>query len=189
MPISSRNKVTWLPGHYYHIYNRGARRKSIFYTSANYLFVLRKLKRYCLEFDLTLIAYCLMPNHYHFLVRQNGENRAGLLPQRVFLSYTKAFNKSYQESGTLFEGQFKVKHVNNEPWLLYLCKYIHFNPVKDGIVSSPDAWIYSNYLDWINERPGTLVDREFVIDHFQGPEHYRLEMEQFLIDSNFEIDF
>ena len=130
-----------------------------------------------------------MPNHYHFLIRQNQTNRAGLLPERVFLSYTKAFNKRYQESGTLFEGRFKTKHVDNQPWLLYLCKYIHFNPVKDGLVSSPDSWPYSNYLDWINQRQGKLLDKRFIIDHFQSPERYQNEMNQFLLDSGYDVEF
>ena len=64
-----------------------------------------------------MIVYCLMPNHYHFLVRQNGENAAGLLPQRVFNSYTKAYNKRYKHSGTIFEGRYKAIPVEQEPYL------------------------------------------------------------------------
>lgn len=189
MPHPRKETIAWVPGHYYHIYNRGARRKSIFYEEENYLMVIRNFKKYCRQFNLTLIAYCLMPNHYHLLVRQNGSDRAGLLPQRSFLSYTHAFNRRYNESGTLFEGRFKTKHVNTEPYLCYLCKYIHFNPVKDGIVSTPDSWLYSNYLDWIGEREGTLLDKEFIKDHFQSGESYRREMHGFLVDGGYEIDF
>ena len=98
MPYPRREKISWQPGSYYHMYNRGARRKSIFFEQDNYLMVIRNFKKYCLEFDLTIIAYCLMPNHYHILARQNGDHRAGLLPQRSFLSYTQAFNKRYNEA-------------------------------------------------------------------------------------------
>jgi putative transposase len=97
-------RPAYLPGQFYHFYNRGCRRLPIFREAENYLFVLRKIKKYTQEFDLKLIAYCLMPNHYHFLVQQAGKSAAGLLPQRVFNSYSKAFNKRYQHSGTLFEG-------------------------------------------------------------------------------------
>jgi REP element-mobilizing transposase RayT len=76
----------YLPGHYYHIYNRGASRTSIFFEPDNYIFVIRKMKKYSRELDLTFIAYCLIPNHYHFLIRQNSEQAAGLLPQRVLTS-------------------------------------------------------------------------------------------------------
>jgi putative transposase len=99
------------PGYYsggvYHIYNR----VSIFREPDNYLFVLRKTKRYLQELHLTLLTYCLMPNHFHFLIRQNGELPAGMLSQRVFNSYSKAYNKRYQHSGTLFEGPYRVKVV------------------------------------------------------------------------------
>ena len=163
----------YLPGEYYHIYNRGAHQVSIFREPENYLFVLRNMKQYAQEFDLTLIAYCLMPNHYHFLIRQNGEARAGLLPQRVFNSYTKAYNKRYEHSGTLFEDNYKVIHVQSEAHLLNLCGYIHSNPVKDGFVTQLEDWPYSNYLEWIGERNGTLVDRDFIAEHFGTPAAYR----------------
>ena len=80
----------YLSHHYYHVYNRGAGKHPIFREGENYVFVLRRMKEYLRALELTAIAYCLMPNHYHFLIRQDGEHAAGLLPQRVFNSYTKA---------------------------------------------------------------------------------------------------
>ena len=109
MPYARKDKITWLPGHYYHIYNRGARQVTIFREPDNYHFVLYRVKKYCQELNLSIIVYCLMPNHYHFLVRQNGENAAGLLPQRVFNSCTKAYDKRYKHSGTIFEGRYKLE--------------------------------------------------------------------------------
>jgi len=162
----------YLPGQYYHFYNRGHSRASIFREDANYLFVLRKLKAYVGELNVALVAYCLMPNHYHFLVRQDGEQGVGLLPQRVFNSYTKAYNKRYAHSGTLFEGSYEVKPVNEQKHLLHLCRYIHVNPVKDGFVATPTDWPYSNYQEWVGLRAGTLVDQAFIQAHFPTPEHY-----------------
>ena len=160
----------YLPGHYYHIYNRGAHRISIFLEEDNYIFVLRKAKGYCRSFDLSVIAYCLMPNHYHFLIRQDGEQPAGLLPQRVFNSYSKAYNKRYEHSGTLFEGTYQVVAVESEAHLLHLCRYIHANPVTHGLVEDVKEWPYSNYPEWIGVRDGTLLDREFVREHFPSPQ-------------------
>jgi putative transposase len=165
----SRKIPVYLPGHIYHIYNRGASRALLFRDEDNYVFALRKIKRYARELTLTLIAYCLMPNHYHLLVRQDGQEQAGLLPQRVFNSYTKAYNKRYDHSGTLFEGPYKAIHLKNESHLLHLCRYIHANPVKDGLASTPEDWPYSNYLEWLGERPGTLIDRAFVGEHYPVP--------------------
>ena len=172
----------YLPGHYYHFYNRGAHRVSIFREEDNYLFVLRKTKEYCRSLALTPIAYCLMPNHYHFLIRQDGENRAGLLPQRVFNSYSKAYNKRYEHSGTLFEGNYRVILVENEAHLLHLCRYIHANPVKHGLVTDLAEWPYSNYLEWIGERNGALVDRDFVRKYFASPQSYQEFVLDYLIE-------
>lgn len=161
-----RPRPEFLPGCYYHIYNRGAHRVSIFYETDNYLFVLGKMKRYVRALQVTPIAYSLLPNHYHLLTRQDGEQRAGLLPQLVFNSYSKAYNRRYNHSGTLFEGSYRIILVEEETHLLHLCRYVHANPVKHGLVDRPEDWPYSNYLEWIGLRQGTMVDREFVRRYF-----------------------
>ena len=178
MPYARKDQITWLPGHYYHIYNRGARQVTIFREPDNYHFVLYRVKKYCWELNLSIIVYCLMPNHYHFLVRQNGEYPAGLLPQRVFNSYTKAYNKRYKHTGTIFEGRYKAIPVEQESYLKHLCRYIHLNPVKDGIVAHVEDWPYSNYPEWIGIRNGTLVDRDFINAYFGHGEDYK----KFVID-------
>lgn len=180
MPRARKNEITWLPGSYYHLYNRGARRGTIFPEEQNYLFVQRRIRQYCTGLHLTMVAYCLMPNHYHFFVRQEGDQPAGLLSQRVFNSYTKAHNKLYERSGTLFEGRFRAVMVDNDRYLRHLCRYIHANPVKDGIVAQLDAWPFSNYLDWIGQRQGTLVDRTLVDEQFGGATGYRESMNEFI---------
>ena len=160
-------------GNYYHIYNRGAHRGSIFRGEKDYLRVLGLMKKYVRQFQLAIIAYVLMPNHYHFLVRQDGEKRAGYLPQYVFNSYSKYFNFRHEHSGTLFEGHYKVKLIQSEAYLLHLCRYIHGNPVKDGLVADPTDWAYSNYLEWLGQRDGTLYTPEFVSEYFASPSDYR----------------
>jgi REP element-mobilizing transposase RayT len=172
----------YAPGQNYHFYNHGVHRLSIFREPNNYLFALEKIKRYVREFELTVIAYCLLPNHYHFLIRQDGDARASLLPQMVFNSYSKAYNRRYDHRGTLFEGSYKVKPVLDETQLLNLCRYIHANPVLHGFVERPEDWAYSNYLEWIGERDGTLVDRDFIAIYFDTPAAYRAFVEDYLAD-------
>ncbi len=164
----------------YHIYNRGARQVTIFREPTNYLFTISKLKEYSQTKQIRVIAYCLMPNHYHLLVRQNSEEPAGDLPQFVFNSYSKAYNKMYSHSGTLFEGRFRAKAIQTTSHLLHLCRYIHGNPVKDGLVAEPGDWHYSNYLEWIEERPGRLVDRDFIKEQFSGSEEYKKFLDEYL---------
>lgn len=173
MPLARKDILDWLPGGFYHIYNHAARQGSIFREPANYLFVVARLQQYARNFDINVISYCLMPNHYHFLLRQDGETEAGLLPQRVFNSYTKAYNKRYEQSGTLFEHRFQAKPIKGSNYLMQLCRYIHANPVKDGLVADPADWPYSNYLDWIGERDGPLLDRSFVRAQFSNGEDYK----------------
>jgi putative transposase len=127
----------YLPGHYCHLYNRGAHRNSIFREEDNCLFVLGKVKVYCRSLSLMPIAYGLLPNQTHFLIRQDGEEPAGRLPQRVFNSYSKAYNKRHGHSGTLFEGDYRAIAADDDVYLLHLCRYIHANPVIHG----NDAWL------------------------------------------------
>ncbi len=163
----------YLPGFYYHIFNRGIHHQRIFQDTENYLFVIRKIKHYCSELQITVIAYCLMPNHYHFLIRQDGSYPAGMLPQRVFNSYTKAYNKRFNQSGTLFEDSFHIKLVQETSHLLHLCRYIHGNPVKDGLVADPVGWEFSNYKEFVGFRKGSLFDSKFFFEYFSDPGDYR----------------
>jgi putative transposase len=170
------------PGQFYHFYNQGAHGVSIYREEKNYFFVLRKMQAYCQSLRLAPIAYCLLPNHYHYLIRQDGEPVAGLLPQRVYNSYSKAYNKRYGHRGTLFAGSYRVKAVEEEGYLLHLCRYIHANPVIHGLVDDVVDWPYSNYLEWIGERSGRLVDREFVKAHFPTADLYRAFVADYLAE-------
>lgn len=180
MPYARKDLLTWQKGMYYHIYNRGMSRSTIFREENNYLFVIGKIKEVCHENQLSMIAYCLEPNHYHFCVRQDGDHPAGNLPQFVFNSYTKAYNKKYEHSGTLFEGRFRAKAIQTSSHLLHVCRYIHGNPVKDGLVANPADWHYSNYLEWIGERKGTLVDHKFIKEQFEDAEEYKKFLFEYL---------
>ena len=174
----ARRRVEFVQGEYYHIYNRGCNRELIFRSHENYRFLLRRVKHYLPEYQISVIAYCLMPNHYHFLLRQDGTQPISTLIQAIFNSYTKAFNKMHGRSGTLFEGPFQAVHIAEERYLVHLCRYIHRNPLDAGLVAHPADWLYSNYLEWVERRSGTLVDREFVRSRFPTPEAY----EQFVME-------
>ena len=144
------------------------------------LFVISKIKEYSESQGISVIAYCLMPTHYHLLCRQDGEKPAGNLPQLVFNGYSKAYNRMYSLSGTLFEGRFRAKVIQTTSHLLHLCRYIHGNPVKDGLVVEPVDWPCSNYLEWIGEHPDGLVERDFINDQFSTAEEYRKFLVEYL---------
>ena len=173
-----RRRVSFVPGGYYHVYNRGCNREPIFFEDRNYTFLLRRVKEQVIQSQTVVVAYCLMPNHYHFLLRQEEDTPISDFMQAIFNRYTKAVNNAYGRTGTLFEGSFDAIPVVKDAHLLHLCRYIHRNPVEAGLVTHPAQWPYSNYLEWVEQRPGTLVDRDFVRAHFPTPEAY----ERFVID-------
>jgi putative transposase len=187
-----RRTTPFLPDIYYHFYNRGNNRQAVFFEADNYLYFLNGVKKYLLPVA-HIVAYCLMPTHYHILVRikQTSEvspfvgasevsvsgkeisRQVSLAMQKFLISYTKAINKRFERVGSLFQGQFQAKPIQTYSHLLHLCVYIHANPVKDGLVPLPEDWIYSNYLEWLGQRDGTLIDREFIQEHFGSPAEYQ----------------
>jgi REP element-mobilizing transposase RayT len=174
--------IAFAKGNYYHIYNRGAGRQPIFREERNYHYLLRLIEKVAPACEVTLLAYCLLPNHYHWLVRQDGEIPVGMLPQRVFGSYTQAFNKAYHASGTLFQGRFQARLVDTERYLRHLCCYIHTNPVKHGLTKSPDSWPYSNYQSWVDDRLTQPTCRQFVAEFFGTPARYAAYIREYLVD-------
>ena len=148
----SRRSVPFACGEYYHIYNRGAGRREIFFEEVNYRYILRQAYKYSRKFQLSIIAYCLLPNHYHYLIRQDGEIPLSKFPQSVFGGYSRALHYRYDKSGTLFEGRYQAKHVSTDRYLLQLCCYIHANPVLAGLVPHAEDWPYSDFIEWLRWR-------------------------------------
>ncbi|MDP1548289.1 MAG: hypothetical protein Q8L87_19925 [Anaerolineales bacterium] len=183
-----RRTTPFIPDIYYHFYNRGNNRQAVFFQPENYLYFLGGMKKYLVPV-VKIVAYCLMPTHYHILVKvmlQTSEvlktsevsgrevsKQVSLAMQKFMISYTKAINKRFSRVGALFQGQFQAKPIQTYSHLLNLCVYIHGNPVKDGLVALPEGWIYSNYLEWLGQRDGTLVDREFIQENFGSPAEYQ----------------
>jgi REP element-mobilizing transposase RayT len=169
--------IKFHPGGYYHIFNRGANKQKLFLCPSNYAFIIRKMNQF-IRFGVGVIAYCLMPNHYHFLLRQENEYPVNQFIQSIFNSYSKAFNVMYNRKGTLFEGPFKAVGILEENYLIHLCRYIHRNPLEAGLVEKLTDWPYSNYPEWINKRTGNLVDQDFIAEYFPSGSEY----ERFVLD-------
>jgi REP element-mobilizing transposase RayT len=171
----------------YHILNRANGAEPIFREEENYNFFLEKLKHYILPIS-EVQAYCLMPNHFHLLVRLKPEDKAVAsldlagfqnlqgLPSRQFSntlnSYAKAFNKRFDRKGSLFMRNMKRKKVTDEKYLIKLIHYIHYNPVEARLVEKAKDWKFSSYKAILSEKP-TLVERKMVHDLFGGAENFR----------------
>jgi len=162
-----------IAGQYYHIYNRGVEKRKIFTNEDNYYFLLRRIKEFLPEYPITLNTYCLMPTHYHFLFRAEEDDGVSPFIQRLFNSYTQAFNKQEKRSGTLFEGRAKSILIDEDSYLFQISRYIHLNPVLAGFVKKPEDWVFSNYCEFIGLRQGTLFDPTFIKEQFGSPQEYR----------------
>jgi putative transposase len=180
----------FVPGEYYHIYNRGNAKQKIFHDTEDYerfikllyvcnskqRFKLRDIlavkKRNVFDFDkgdsiVDIVAYVLMPNHYHILfflpTGRTGVEISSFV-KKVSVGYSAYYNQKYNHSGTLFEGGFKSIVVNEDLYLKYLFSYIHLNPIKliqsnwkeigirDLLKSQEyiEAYKFSSFIDWIN---------------------------------------
>jgi len=115
--------------------------------------------------SLDVIAYCLMPTHYHLLIRATSDDVSQAI-QRFSISYTKAFNRHYERAGPLCQGAFKAKRVVRNPYLVHLSRYIHMNPVVAGLVTKPEDWVFSSFREYAGLRHGTLPEPSIVLSQF-----------------------
>ena len=167
-----RRKTAFVPGQFYHLYNRGVNRQPIFFERENYLYFLRLWRQKLATQTLYVLAYCLMPNHYHFLVQLRSDRLSDRMG-RLSLAYTKAINKRHKRCGPLFQGRFQAIHVDHDRYLLNLSRYIHLNPVKAGLVDTPQEWEFSSYKDYVELRDGSLPQFKTVRDNFGNATMYR----------------
>lgn len=137
------------PGGFYHIYNRGLNKQPIFKQPADYRHLIRKLAELIAQGDWIIYAYCFMPNHYHLLLEEQRTPIAKLIG-RLFTSYSLHFNRKYDRNGPLFQDRFKSKLVQKDTYFLQVSRYIHLNPVKDGLVRDPLAYPYSSLHEYVN---------------------------------------
>jgi putative transposase len=155
----------FVQGGFYHIYNRGNRKQNIFSNEKDYKRYLSKLKEYKDKHNVTILAYCLMPNHVHFLLRQNSPEPVSTFIQKLHTAYSMYFNKKYDTVGHLFADRFKAKIVARDEYLTHLSRYIHLNPAK--LVQKLTAYAWSSYPAYMGLRDDEITDTKFVLSYFK----------------------
>jgi REP element-mobilizing transposase RayT len=163
-----------VPGVFYHIYNRGNNGEDIFIEERNYAYFMKLYGKYVSPVAETY-AYCLLRNHFHLMVRindcQSSEDWQSFSPSRafsnLFSTYTKAINKAYQRTGSLFEKPFKRKPVTEDSYFKALVAYIHQNPRMHGLIDDFRDWPYSSYQAMISREP-TQLAREVTLSWFDS---------------------
>ena len=172
-------KTEFRAGHYYHLYNRGVNRQRIFFCDENWGYFVKRIRHYFRPELVDVVAYCLMPTHYHLLVYLKTGDLSKEVMQPFGLSYTKAVNRQQERVGPLFQGPFEAVWVDRDEYLLHLSRYIHLNPVTAGLVRRPEEWTFSSYRDYVGLRQGTLPVPGVVLSQFGSREAYREFVESY----------
>jgi len=199
----SIRKIIFEKEQFYHIYNRGNSKQQIFQSmrdeerfmeilylcNTNSPINIRNINRdteniYSYNLDdkiVTIVAYCLMPNHFHILLSPINENGIQLFMQKLSTAYVMYYNKKYERTGSLFEGKFKSTHADSDDYLRYLFSYIHLNPIKiiesswkeSGIKNKQKALEFlkkynsSSYIDWENvKRNENLIIKKEAFEQY-----------------------
>ena len=130
------------------------------------------MKKNIQEFIIPVIAYCLMPNHFHLLLRVDANKDLSRCMSNILNSYVQALNKRYNRTGPLFAERFKSIHIDKDNYLVHLCRYLHLNPLKGRLVKDLKDWPFSNYLEFVGLRKGTLYSANFLEAYFANPDEY-----------------
>jgi putative transposase len=178
--------MQFLPEHTYHVYNQGNNREQLFFERENYLYFLKKVEKHLVP-HVNILAWCLMPNHYHILFQVKPEynspdniqesNKVGTLNRSIGIiqsSYTQAINKKLNRSGSLFRARAKAKSLAQESkthndYGVNCFLYIHQNPIRAKLVTELEEWEFSSYQDYAGFRKGKLCDQELARDLFKLP--------------------
>lgn len=198
MPIRSTPLVN---GQYYHILNRGVARAPIFlnnrdrqrFTDTFIYYVNGQIPvRYSLSNKesnektlakpenqiVDIISYCFMPNHFHFLIKQNVEDGIKNFIRKTTNSYVRYFNLKHKRKGPLFEGVFKAILVTSNEQLLHLTRYIHLNPLVGAVVNNLNSYRWSSYPEFLGYTSSQVCSKEIILNQFKSSKDY----ERFVLD-------
>ena len=142
-PMSRPLRIEF-PGAIYHVTSRGDRREPIFVDDEDRHALLAVTDQAMDRFDAQVLAYCLMGNHYHFVLHTRQGNLSRLM-RHLNGVFTQTFNRRHAKVGHLFQGRFKSVLVDRDAYLLEVCRYVELNPVRASMVAEPDHWPWSSY--------------------------------------------
>jgi putative transposase len=199
-------KVKFIENEYYHLYNRGVDKRSIFQDKEDALRFLQSMQ----EFNSTepqggiylsahsknsnfrssasklvrFIAYCLNQNHYHFIIQPLVEDGVQKFMHRLSTGYTKFFNEKHKRSGSLFQGSYKAVHIETNEQLLHGSVYVNINDrVHEGL---NEKWLselpFSSFAEYQGIRKNGICDTSIILDQYQDSSEYSKNAELVLID-------
>jgi len=182
-------------GEHYHIFNRGVEKRIIFEDAREYNHFLEVIQFYQRnhrfrfsrlrrkerqkvianktgELLIEILCYCLMPNHFHFLIKQVAEKGIETFLQRITNSYSHYFNIKHDRVGPLFQGKFRSIRIENTAQLIHVSRYIHINPVTAYIVKKPEDYRWSSYQEYLKMAEG-FCEKGMILNQFSGIDSYQ----------------
>lgn len=186
-------KVPLATGEYYHVFNRGVAKMRIFSNFYDYNRFLKCVLYYQIdgqkprfsiftpethELDpskkiVDIISYCLMPNHFHFLLKQVRDGGISEFVSRISNSYTKYFNIKNNRVGPILQGDFKAVYIESNEQLLHVSRYIHLNPLIGFVTKDIETYKWSSYLEYIGLRNDRICENNIIIDQFNTKRDYK----------------
>jgi len=188
-------KTILATGEVYHVLNRSVQKVPIFQGKRECNFFLEAMEYYLqveppVKFSLyktnkdrfnfkmdenflvKVIAYCLMPNHFHLILKQLVEEGIKKYIQRLTNSFAHYYSKKYESSGHLFEGNFKAVRVGSDEQMWHLSRYIHLNPVSSYLVEEPEDYLFSSYKIYLAKEKSDFIDPSLIMGNFSSPAKY-----------------
>ncbi|OGM14318.1 hypothetical protein A3A76_00025 [Candidatus Woesebacteria bacterium RIFCSPLOWO2_01_FULL_39_23] len=194
--MTQRYRVkTYVEDAYYHVFNRGVEKRTIFEDDNDYSLYLHLLKYYLspenqglfhpsenyatyniirprpltnLSNEIDLLAYCLMPNHFHLLIKQKTKNGMTKLLRSISTTYAMYFNKKYDRVGPLFQGRYKAALVDNDNYLIHISRYIHLNPLDLALTGTdPVNYPYSSFAYYVGKKQADWLKPNKVLELFK----------------------
>ena len=190
-------------GQIYHLFNRGVAKQPIFRDAHDYQRLLNTFAYY-LEANpaqkisekskrdlnqiitspvkkplVQILAYCLMPNHFHLLVKQLKNHGITIFAKRALNSYTRYFNVRHDRVGTIFQGKLKKVLVDNDSQLLHLSRYLHLNPYIDGLINKPSKYSWSSYQSYLTNQKNRLCAPKLILEMIGSNLDYKKFVEDY----------
>ena len=189
---------TFLENYFYHIYNRGNNKELIFFNNENYTYFFKKFDTYLTNY-LDVYAYCLLPNHFHLLVKvkendaiadsdgiDNLNHMISEQFRRFFLGYSQAINKQQRRTGSLFQKHYKRKMIETENYLSKIIYYIHLNPVHHNVYQDYKNYRWSSYKNILGSKL-TKLKRNEIYNLFESKKNF-IEMHEIQLENLIEIE-
>ncbi len=189
----AKRKVNFVEGEYYHVYNRGVDKRSIFNNDGDTDRFLQSMMEFNVREPIgsiyensflkennykptplvSFIAYCLNPNHYHFILTPMIEKGLESFMQRLGTGYTLYFNNRNKRTGSLFQGNFKASHIDSNEYLLHVSTYVNLNDKTHQLGGEASKLVRSSWSEYNQPRMDGICDKSIILEQFNNSTEYK----------------